>query len=154
MRSIFKPLVAALGTTDIIILAVLGGFFVIMFVAGAIKLSKNKKAKAEMEAREVEDVNMSRGVRYTDDMTIVTPDGDPNLSFGKKDCVLKQNQTYIADKKGYVHPGKYTILSTKDGETKFNVRIGVYVKEYYHGQEIILAEGEEITAVSTDIILR
>lgn len=144
----------ALTPTDITILAIVGGLFILMLVVGAIRLIKKRKKDAEMASREVDDVTMKKGIRYTDDMTIVTKDGDTNISFGKGDCILKQNQTYIADKKGYVHPGKYTILATKDNEETFNVRIGVYVKEYYHGQEVVLSEGEEITPVSTDIILR
>ena len=68
--------------------------------------------------------------------------------------MLKQNVTFVAQKHGPVHPGKYTVLATKDGETEFNLRVGAYVKEYYHGQEIVLSDGEEITAVSTDVILR
>jgi len=144
----------ALTPTDITILAIVGGLFVLMLVVGAIRLIKKRKKDAEMASREVDDVTMKKGIRYTDDMTIVTKDGDTNISFGKGDCILKQNQTYIADKKGYVHPGKYTILATKDNEETFNVRIGIYVKEYYHGQEVVLSEGEEITPVSTDIILR
>ena len=150
-----KHLLGALSTTDIIILAVVGVFFIAMFVIGAIRLAKKRKNDAEIASREVgDDITMKKGVRYTDDMTIVTKEGETNISFGKGDCVLKQNQTYIAEKKGYVHPGKYTILATKEDEEIFNVRIGVYVKEYHHGQEVVLTEGEEITPVSTDIILR
>ena len=149
-----KNFLDALTSTDIIILSIVGVFFVIVFIIGAIKLAKKRKIQAEIESREVDDVTIKHGVRYTDDMTIVTKDGDTNISYGKHDCLLKQNETYIADKKGYVHPGKYTILSTKDNEDAFNVRIGVYVKEYKHGQEVVLTEGEEITPVSTDIILR
>ena len=149
-----KHLLCELTTTDITILSIVGGFFVLMFVVGAIRLVKKRKINAEIESREVDDVTIKKGVRYTDDMTIVTKEGETNISFGKGDCILKQNQTYIADKKGYVHPGKYTILATKEDEEKFNVRIGVYVKEYHHGQEVVLTEGEEITPVSTDIILR
>ena len=149
-----RNLIGALTTTDIRILAVVVVFFVIMFIVGAIRLAKKRKTEAEIASREVDDVTMKKGVRYTDDMTIVTQDGDTNISFGKGDCVLKQNQTYVADRKGYVHPGKYTILATKEDEETFNVRIGIYVREYHHGQEIVLTEGEEITPVSTDIILR
>jgi len=144
----------ALTTTDILVLAAVGVLFVAMVIAGAIRLSKRRKEQAEIESREVDDVTIKHGIRYTDDMTIVTKDGDTNISYGKHDCLLKQNQTYIADKKGYVHPGKYTILATKDDEETFNVRIGTYVKEYRHGQEVVLTEGEEVTPVSTDIILR
>ena len=149
-----KHLLCALTSTDITILAVVGGFFVLMFVVGAIRLIRKRKIDAEIASREVDDVTMKKGVRYTDDMTIVTKEGETNISFGKGDCILKQNQTYVADKKGYVHPGKYTILATKEDEEKFNIRIGTYVKEYHHGQEVVLTEGEEITPVSADIILR
>ena len=144
----------ALTTTDIIVLSVVALFFVLMVVIGAIRLSKKRKEEAEIASREVDDVTVKKGVRYTDDMTIVTKDGDTNISYGKHDCILKQNETYIASKKGYVHPGKYTILATKDDEETFNVRIGTYVKEYRHGQEVVLTDGEEVTPVSTDIILR
>ena len=149
-----KSVLGALSTTDTIIVVCIAVFFVAMFIVGAIRLSKHKKRQAEIASREVDDVTIKKGVRYTDDMTIVDQAGNTNISFGKGDCVLKQNQTYVADPKGYVHPGKYTMLATKDEEEKFNVRIGAYVKEYHHGQEIILAQGEEITAVSTDVILR
>ena len=144
----------ALTTKDIIILSVVAVIFVGILIAGIIKMRKNKKIQAEIESREVEDVTIKKGIRYTDDMTIVTSDGETNLSYGKGDCLLKQNETYVAARNGYVHPGKYTILTTNDDETSFNIRVGVYVREYKHGQEIVLAEGEEITAVSSDVILR
>lgn len=145
---------AKLSTTDIIIISVIAAFFVIVFIVGAIRMAKNKKIQAEIASREVNEVIEKRGVRYTEDMTIVDTEGNMNISYGKGDSILKQNETYKAEKKGYVKPGKYTILSTKEDEAKFNVRIGIYVKEYSHGQEIVLTEGEEITPVSTDIILR
>ena len=154
MKFNVNNLLGALTTTDIIVLSVVALFFVLMVVIGAIRLSKKRKEEAEIASREVDDVTIKHGVRYTDDMTIVTKDGDTNISYGKHDCILKQNETYIASKKGYVHPGKYTILATKDDEETFNVRIGTYVKEYRHGQEVVLTDGEEVTPVSTDIILR
>lgn len=147
-------MLGALTTTDIIILSVVGAFFLLLIIWGSIKIIKKRKIEAEIKSREADDVTIKHGVRYTDDMTIVDQEGYTNISFGKGDLLLKQNVTYVADRKGAVKPGKYTILATKDGEEKFNVRIGTYVKEYSHAQEIILAEGEEITAVSTDIILR
>ena len=49
---------------------------------------------------------------------------------------------------------KWTILASNDSATVFNVRVGNYVQEYKHGQEIILAEGDEICPTSTTIILR
>ena len=157
MKNLFsntKAVLGALTTTDIIILSVVAAFFVAVLIVGSIKIVKKRKIAAEIASREVDDVTIKKGVRYTDDMTIVDQEGVTNISFGKNDTILKQNQTYKADRKGYVKPGKYTMLATKDDEEKFNVRIGTYVKEYYHGQEIVLTEGEEITPVSNNIILR
>ena len=155
LKTIVNNLICALTSTDILILSIAGALFVALIIVGAVRIAKKRKIQAEIASREVDDdVFEKRGIRYTDDMTIVDKDGDLNISYGKHDCLLKQNQTYIADKKGYVHPGKYTILSTKEGEESFNIRIGVYVKEYHHGQEVVLTPGEEITPVSTDIILR
>jgi len=149
-----KTMLGALSTTDIIVVSAIGVFFTIVVIVGIVRLIKKRKIDAEIASREVDDVIEKKGVRYTEDMTIVDQEGNMNISYGKGDVVLKQNETYTAERKGYVKPGKYTILSTKDDETKFNIRIGIYVKEYAHGQEIVLTEGEEITAVSTDIILR
>ncbi len=104
--------------------------------------------------REVEDVVVKHKVRYTEDATIVDKLGDMNVTFLKGDIVLKQNITYHAGKKLDFLPGKYTILSTRDTEEEFNVRIGTFVKSYKHGQTVVIAEGEEVTPVSTDIILR
>lgn len=157
MKNLFnstKALIGALTTTDIVILSAVGVFFLAVIIVGIVRIVKKRKIAAEIASREVDDVTIKKGVRYTDDMTIVDTEGVTNISFGKGDAILKQNQTYKAEKKGYVKPGKYTMLATKDDEEKFNVRIGVYVKEYYHGQEIVLTEGEEITPVSNDIILR
>ena len=65
-----------------------------------------------------------------------------------------KNTTEIVGKKNYVKPGKWTVLSTADDVEKFNIRVGAYVKEYAHNQKIVLAEGEEVTAISCNVILR
>ena len=56
-------------------------------------------------------------------------------------------------KKSPIKPGKYTVLSAYSNEETFNIRIGGFVKEYKHGQEIVLADGDEICPTSTTIIL-
>ena len=143
-----------LSTGSIVLICAIGAIFVATFATSSIRYLKHKKKRAEEEAREVGDVEIKKGVRYTEDMTVVDNAGDMNISFGKGDLLLKQNVTYTASKKTEFKPGKYTILSTKEGEDAFNVRIGAYVKEYKHNQEVVIAEGEEVTPVSTDIILR
>ena len=128
---------------------------IVIFSIVTIKnIVKNKKAKAEEKTRMVDDVNVEKGVRYTVDQTIVDKEGEVNISYDKKDILLQPRKVAIVGKKNEVKPGKYTVLSAYANEETFNIRIGLYVKEYTHGQEIVLAEGEEICPTSTTIILR
>lgn len=133
---------------------ILLGIIVLMFIVFAFINRKYTKLLKSLSEREVDDVNIKKGVRYTVDQTVVTENGEMNVSFGKDDIVLSQNATEIVGVKNRVKPGKYTVLSTKDEDDKFNLRIGAYVKEYAHNQKIVLADGQEITAVNCSVILR
>ncbi len=119
-----------------------------------VKMVKKRKAKKDSASREAEKVVVKDGVRYTPDAEIVTPDGQTNISYVDKDIVLQPRKVVTVDKKGALKPGKYTVLSASENEDSFNIRIGLYVKEYKHGQEIILAQGDEICPTSSTIILR
>lgn len=55
---------------------------------------------------------------------------------------------------GKIIPGKYTVLTGSENTDKFNLRIGGIVREYSHAEDIVLADGEEICAVSHAVILR
>ncbi len=145
---------AVLETDVIILICVVGAVLIGATTVSTIRYFKKRKIRMEEADREVEDVTIKRNVRYTEDATIVDKLGDMNVTFIKNDIVLKQNVTYHAGKKLDFLPGKYTILSTKDSEEEFNVRIGTFVKSYKHGQAVVIAEGEEVTPVSSDIILR
>lgn len=118
-----------------------------------VKSAKAKKIRKEMETREVEGVIEKGGVRYSEDATIVDPDGEQNITYVKNDIILKPRKMVTVGKGG-IKPGKWTVLSAYGNEETFNIRIGLYVKEYKHGQEIVLAEGDEICPTSTTIILR
>ena len=133
----------------------LAGVVLIITIAITIsRMVKKRKAKKESEQRQVEDVVEKNGVRYTPDSEIVNENGETNISFVKQDIILQPRKMVLVDKKGVVKPGKYTVLSAYENEDTFNIRIGLYVKEYKHGQEIVLAEGEEICPTSSTIILR
>ena len=147
-------IIGAITPGVIALISVLGVVFVGTFTTSVVRYVKNKKKRLEEVSREVEDVEIIIGIRYTDDATIVDKLGDMNVSYNKEDLILRQNQTYTTKRAGDLKPGKYTILSARENEDAFNVRIGIYVKEYKHGQDIVLGEGEEITPVSTDVILR
>ncbi len=136
-----------------ILTIILAGVCLMMFVLLVAINSKYSKMLRAMQNREVDNVNQKHGVRYTIDQTIANENGEMNISLSQKDIILKQNEPQTAGIKNSLKPGKYTVLSSGDDE-KFNIRIGGLVKEYHHGQSIIIAEGEEITAVSGTVILR
>ena len=139
---------------DIIIISIAGALFLGVLIYEIVRFYKKKAIREEEKSREVEEVKIKNGVRYTEDQTVVTKQGDMNISFDKKDFFLLQNKTYVADHKGDLKPGKYVVLSPSGGEEAFNIRIGKFVKEYKHNQKIIISEGTEVTAVSGDVILR
>lgn len=134
-----------------------GIFGLIVVLTSAVTIKKivvKKRAKVDSKTREVEEVVKKDGVRYTPDAEIVDKDGKMNLSYVKNDIVLQPRKVVVVDKKGQIKPGKYTVLSAYENEESFNIRIGLYVKEYKHGQEIVLVQGDEICPTSSTIILR
>lgn len=140
-----------------IVYCLLGVFVIIVGLTGGITIKKmvvKHKQKAESKTREAEDVVVKNNVRYTKDAEIVDKDGNMDISYVKNDIVLQPRKVVTVDKKGPVKPGKYTLLSAYENEENFNVRIGLYVKEYKHGQEIVLVQGDEICPTSSTIILR
>ncbi len=133
----------------------LAGLVVLLCVIVIIlKARKRKKIRDEQKTREVEGVKEQNNVRYSEDATIVDKNGDINVTLVKNDIVLQPRKMVTVSTRGPLKPGKWTVLSAYGNEEKFNIRIGLYVKEYKHGQEIILAEGDEICPTSTTIILR
>ena len=135
---------------SIIIIAIIA----IAVISSIIGTIKRAKIRAEEKTREVDDVVVKHGVRYTPEATIVDKDGVENVTFIKGDIIIKPRKVLKVGKHEEVKPGKWTILASNDSVTVFNVRVGNYVQEYKHGQEIILAEGDEICPTSTTIILR
>ena len=137
-----------------LILTILLGCVCLFMLVLLITINKKySKMLNAMRNREVDNINQKNGVRYTVDQTVMDENGEMNVSLSQKDIILKQNETQTAGIKNKIKPGKYTVLSSGDDE-KFNIRVGNLVKEYRHGQSIVIADGEEITAVSSTVILR
>ena len=134
--------------------AVVALIVILCIVLVSVKSYKAKKVRTEEKTREVDGVVEKKGVRYSEDATIVDKNGDQNVSFVQNDILLKPRKMVKVSSNGPVKPGKWTVLSAYGNQDTFNIRIGLYVKEYKHGQEIVLAEGEEICPTSTTIILR
>ena len=139
---------------DYIIGGVIIAIIVFTTLGSVIGTIKKSKIRAEEKTREVDEVVVKHGVRYTPEATIVDEKGNENVTFIQGDIIIKPRKTVKVGKHEEIRPGKWTILASNDKATKFNVRIGNYVQEYKHGQEIVLSEGDEICPTSTTIILR
>ena len=135
--------------SGLIILAIL-----VAFIISIVQTVKKAKIRAEEKTREVDDVVIKHGVRYTPDATIVDEKGNDNVTYIKNDIIIKPRKVMVVGKNADIKPGKWTILASNDKATTFNVRIGNYVQEYKHGQIIVLTEGDEVCPTSTTIILR
>lgn len=97
-------------------------------------------------------VKVRKGVRYSTDERI-EKNNEANITYNQKDIILEINKDYVVGE-GKMLPGTYTVLASNEENTKFNLRIGGVVREYTHGQKIVLSKGETITAVSHIVILR
>ncbi len=138
---------------DYIIGGVIIGIVVLTVLSSVIATVKKAKIRAEEKTREVDEVVIKHGVRYTPEATIVDEKGNDNVTYIQGDIIIKpRNKMHVG--KGGIKPGKWTVLASNDATSVFNIRIGNYVQEYKHGQEIVLAEGDEICPTSTTIILR
>ncbi len=126
---------------------------VIVTIVSIVGTIKKAKIRAEEKTREVDEVVIKHGVRYTPEATIVDKAGNENITYIQGDIIIKPRKVMTVGKGG-IKPGKWTVLASNDATSLFNIRIGNYVQEYKHGQEIILSEGDEICPTSTTIILR
>jgi len=123
---------------------------VISLLAGRLIRSNTRKGK------HIEEI---KGVRYTtSDQTLKEPDENENMeakiSFNTRDILIPVKKEMVVGKNDDIKPGKYTILTTVEEKTTFNIRLGGYVRVYTHNSEIILAEGDKITPLNIGIILR
>lgn len=113
-------------------------WFILMVIT--VKLNKKKKqklldkTKAELEKQ--------------------TPIETENVVQRKIDKLLKKDVTYIIGSKGGIVPGKYIIVTADESNPSFDIKLGNYYKLYDTGNTIILKNGEEVTPVTCDILLR
>lgn len=139
---------------DYIVGGVILAILVITLIVGIVETVRKSKARAEEKTREVDEVVEKHGIRYTPEATIVDKQGKENVTYVQGDIIIKPRKVLTVGKHADIKPGKWTILASNEKVTTFNVRIGNYVQEYKHGQEVILSEGDEVCPTSTSIILR
>lgn len=132
-------------TKDYLIIALAVAVIVLLFVViGLAKANTRLKFGG---------IKVKKGRRYTTD-ELPEMNGEANITYNQKDIILEVNKEYIVGKSKKMLPGTYVVLASNETYTKFNLRIGGVVREYEHGQKIVLNEGDSITAVSHVVILR
>lgn len=105
-----------------------------------------------MSDKKVGDYVVIDGVRYTKDETVVNDDGEAKLSLKKGDIMLERGKEYKVGKD--LLSGKYTVLTADENSESVSMRIGGLVKDYKHFTSVMLTEGDTISAVSGNVILR
>lgn len=140
---------------EIIVIIVLAVLLAVALIALAVIANKRRKEQrhSEEDAAYAGDVKVKGGVRYSEDDAI-TKDGEANITFRKEDFMLPRGETFTAVRGGKPMPGTYTVLAVSENTPQFKLRVGGLVRTYSHGDTLVLAEGEEICAVSCAVILR
>ncbi|MDD6995711.1 MAG: hypothetical protein SPH68_04170 [Candidatus Borkfalkiaceae bacterium] len=127
----------------------------IFFVASLVLFLKMRKITRREKAQEerADKVKIVQGVRYSQDEAISDRDG-MNVTHLQNDFILSRNKVYRAEKGGELMPGVYTALSANGNDRNFKLRVGGLVKNFVHGDEVVIGDGEEICAASATVILR
>lgn len=132
-----------------IALIVVGVLLVVMLVLFGVTYSKLKHKDSD---KKVEDYEIIDGVRYTKDDKVIDDKGNAKLSLKKGDIVLERGKEYKVSKD--LLAGKYTVLTGDENTEVVAMRIGGIVKDYKHFSSIVLADGDVISAVSANAVLR
>ena len=132
-----------------IALIVVGVLLVVMLVLFGVTYSKLKHKDSD---KKVEDYEIIDGVRYTKDDKVIDDKGNAKLSLKKGDIVLERGKEYKVGKD--LLAGKYTVLTGDENTEVAAMRIGGIVKDYKHFSSIVLADGDVISAVSANAVLR
>ncbi len=140
-------------TTEQIIILVLGIVIAALVAALIVLLIKYKGAKRAADGSHAAEVYMKDGVRYTKN-TAIERAGEAAITHAEGDFVLATGKTYRAKKGGELAPGAYTVLAANESAQAFKLRVGGYVRNFVHGDALVLHENEEICAVSVPVILR
>lgn len=131
-----------------VVLLVVAAVLLAFAVAILVIAKKAKSAPVQKEEEKEEKIKVVDGVRYAEEPSV------KKVSHREGDFVLAVGKTAKAEKDGELLPGQYTVLAGADGAEAFNVRVGGFVREFHHGDTIVLADDDEITAVSHTIVLR
>lgn len=126
------------------------GIIIILLIALVIEIARHRKLENDRKSNNVRIVD---GVRYTPKNPSLE-DVETKITHLENDIILVRGVTYKVDRHGPIIPGKYMVLANQEGVIEFNLRLDGFVRSYKHNTDIVLAEGQEICAVSHQVILR
>ncbi len=139
-----------MGWSEILLICVCALFLVIIIAWLVIK----KKSTDEEKDNKVSKYEVIDGVRYSKDEEVLKNDGSAKVTLNNGDIILERGKEYTVGEKGDLLAGKYTILLADENISSVNMRIGGIVREYKHFTSVVLTEGDKISAVSANVILR
>jgi hypothetical protein len=120
-----------------------------------VALKKRQIDEQQVEEPGFKQIEVVQEVRQTVSQKPLKSDGSVNVTLSKDDFTLWRGRTYFVGKAfGDLLPGTYTVLSTNENESKFYLRLGGMTKEYAHASSIVMSEGDQICAVSGNVVLR
>ena len=126
---------------------------VLIIVVLAWLISARKKLGQPKENL-VDDCEIIDGVKYTKSEQPLDKDGQVNVTLKKGDIMLERGKEYKVGENGDILAGKYTILTADENISSVNMRIGGLVRDYKHLSSIILTEGDVISTLSANVVLR
>lgn len=132
-------------TKEQIIMIVLGAVILVLALVVVVLARKNHQLKFG-------GIKIKNGVRYTTDEQPVV-NGETKVTYNEKDIILQVGVDYTVGQNKFL-PGTYTVLASNEQNTSFNIRVGGLVREYHHGDKIVVNAGDVVTAVSHIVILR
>ncbi len=141
-------------TAVVVLSAVCAILFILCVVFGVMAVRYGRKLQSLLpdDEEQAAEVEIEDGVRYTKESAVTDAEG-VNVTHRQGDVFLKRDKTYRADKAGELLPGAYTVL-VAGGAASVKLRVGDRVREFAHGDRLVLGDGEEVAAVSADAILR
>lgn len=126
---------------------------VLVIVVIAWFISTRKKSSQSKEHL-VDDCEIIDGVKYTKNFDTIDKNGNANVTLKKGDIMLERGKEYKVGEKGDILAGKYTVLTADENISSVNMRIGGLVRDYKHFSSIVLTDGDIISALSANVILR
>lgn len=112
------------------------------------------RRKDKHEGKRTDELEVIDGVRYTKDDVVVDESGKASVTLKKGDIMLERGKEYLVGENGDLLAGKYTVLTADENRESVNIRIGGLVRDYKHFSSIVLTDGDKISPVSNNVVLR